>query len=208
MSSEGGGDLYIISAPLGAGKTSLISSLLQRHPELALSVSDTTRPAREGEVDGQHYHFLDPEDFRAGIDRGDYLEHAEVFGNFYGTRREQVAAFWAAGRPVLLEIDVQGADQVRRSLEDTCAIFVLPPSPEALRERLEKRGKDTPEVIQRRLDEARGEMSAWPRFDFLVINDDFEKALDELSSILTAWPLRTNRQSIRQAQRLDQFTRG
>jgi len=189
------GELFIVSAPSGAGKTSLIAGLLERHSELALSVSDTTRPPRRDEADGHPYHFLDHDGFRRGIERGDYLEHAEVFGNYYGTRREQVESLWTAGRNVLLEIDVQGADQIRQALSNTCAIFILPPSMEALEARLTGRGLDEPEVIERRLKQARTEMQAWTRFDYLVVNDDFDQASRELSAIVTAWPLRTPRQA-------------
>lgn len=200
MSSDG--ELYVIAAPSGAGKTSLINSLLEAFPNLAFSVSDTTRPARRGEADGEHYHFIDPETFRARREAGRYLEHAQVFGNFYGTDRVQVEAHWAAGRDVLLEIDVQGAAQIRESHPDACQIFILPPSAQALKQRLEKRGLDQPEVIARRLEEARHEIADCHRFDWLVVNDDFDQARRELQAILTAWPLRRGRQADRQSDRI------
>jgi guanylate kinase len=198
------GDLYVVAAASGTGKTSLIAALLERCPGLALSVSDTTRPARRGEIDGQHYHFVDVDAFRQGIEASRYLEHAEVFGNYYGTSRERVEALWREGRDVLLEIDVQGAAQVRQAHPDACAIFILPPSMAALGERLHGRGLDEPEVIRRRLDEARREIGACGDFDWLVVNDDFDQAVSELAAIVTAWPLRRARQSWRVRQLLDE----
>lgn len=198
------GELIVIAAASGTGKTSLIAALLERCPQLALSVSDTTRPARRGEVDGQHYHFLDVETFRQGIARQRYLEHAEVFGNYYGTSRERVQALWDSGRHALLEIDVQGAAQVREAQADACMIFILPPSMATLSKRLHGRGLDEPAVIRRRLDEARREIGACGDFDWLVVNDDFDRAVDELAAIVTAWPLRRKRQSWRVRQLLDE----
>ncbi len=193
MSSKG--ELYVIAAPSGTGKTSLIRALLDRVDHLALSVSDTTRPPRAGEVDGEHYHFIDVETFRRGIEAGRYLEHAEVFGNYYGTAREQVAALWAQGRGVVLEIDVQGAAQVARHFPDACTVFILPPSMAVLAERLRNRGSDAEEVIRRRLGEARREIQACRDFGWMVINDDFDRAVDELVSIVLAWPQRRARQN-------------
>lgn len=202
MSSSG--ELFVIAAASGTGKTSLIAALLKRCPQLALSVSDTTRPARRGEIDGQHYHFIDIETFRQGIEQQRYLEHAEVFGNYYGTSCERVGRLWEQGRHALLEIDVQGAAQVRRHHADACMIFILPPSMAALEERLHGRGLDEPEVIRRRLDEARREIGACGDFDWLVVNDDFDQAVAELAAIVTAWPLRHARQSGRVTQLLDE----
>jgi guanylate kinase len=198
------GELFVIAAASGTGKTSLIAALLERCPQLALSVSDTTRPARRGEVDGKHYHFVDIEKFRQGIAEQRYLEHAEVFGNYYGTARKRVEKLWKAGRHALLEIDVQGATQVRKVHADACMIFILPPSMAALSERLHGRGLDEPEVIRRRLDEARREIGACGNFDWLVVNDDFERAVEELAAIVTAWPMRRKRQSWRVRQLLDE----
>ncbi|TVQ40807.1 MAG: guanylate kinase [Wenzhouxiangella sp.] len=198
------GELYLIAAPSGAGKTSLMRALLERCPRLALSVSDTTRPARTGEVDGEQYHFVDRAAFEAGIAAGDYLEHAEVFGNYYGTRRDRVEALWAAGKDVLLEIDVQGAAQVRDRFPGLCSIFILPPSMDELARRLNQRGSDSAEVIRRRLSEARREIEACSQFRWMVVNDVFERALDELESICTAWPLRRARQQARVAKLLDE----
>lgn len=201
------GELYVIAAPSGAGKTSLINSLLAEFPDLAFSVSDTTRAARGGEVDGQAYHFIDVDTFRGRIGEGRYLEHAQVFGNYYGTDREHVEALWADGKNVLLEIDVQGAAQVRESHPEACQIFILPPSLDVLKARLTGRGTDAPDVIERRLGEARDEMSACMEFDFIVVNDDFDRARDDLVGILRAWPLRRHRQQEAQKARLEDLLR-
>ena len=206
MSSEG--ELYVIAAPSGTGKTSLIRALLARLDHLALSVSDTTRPARAGEVDGEQYHFIDVEAFRSGIDEGRYLEYAEVFGNYYGTARERVEALWARDRGVVLEIDVQGAAQVVRRFPEACSVFILPPSMAALAERLQKRASDTEDVIRRRLSEARREIEACRDFRWMVINDDFDRAVDELAAIVTAWPQRRARQDAHVRCLLDEAAGG
>ncbi|MGY6631320.1 MAG: guanylate kinase [Wenzhouxiangella sp.] len=198
------GELYLIAAPSGTGKTSLMRALLAREPRLALSVSDTTRAPRSGEVDGEQYHFLSVEDFEAGIEAGDYLEYARVYGNYYGTRRSRVEALWASGRDVLLEIDVQGARQVASQFPELCSIFILPPSLEVLADRLRQRGSDAPEVIERRLAEASREIEACRDFRWLVVNDRFERALDELVAVVTAWPLRQARQRIALAPLLEE----
>lgn len=210
MSSAGknGGDLFLIAAPSGAGKTSLMRALLDQCPKLALSVSDTTRQARRGEVDGEQYHFVSVEEFRRGIDAGDYIEYAEVYGNFYGTRRDRVEALWASGRDVLLEIDVQGAEQILRSHPDVCTIFILPPSMAVLAERLRTRGSDSPEVIERRLGEARREIEACGDFRWMVINDDFDQALADLLAIVRTWPLRRQRQQAVVDKLLDETASG
>ena len=198
------GELYVIAAPSGTGKTSLIRALLGRLDRLALSVSDTTRAPREGEVDGQQYHFLSRETFQRGIEENRYLEHAEVFGNLYGTSRDRVEALWEQGKDVLLEIDVQGAEQVIRHYPQACLIFILPPSMAALAQRLVQRRSDSSEAIRRRLGEARGEIQACRAFQWLVINDDFDLALDELLAIVSAWPLRHSRRAARVRQLLDE----
>jgi len=198
------GELYLIAAPSGAGKTSLMKALLERNDQLALSISDTTRKPRKGEVDGEQYHFVEVDAFRRGIDAGQYLEYAEVYGNFYGTRRDRVEALWARGRDVLLEIDVQGAEQVRKRFPEVCSIFILPPSLNALHLRLAQRGSDEPAVIERRLAEARREIEACGEFRWLVVNDDFNQALSELQAIVTAWPLRRERQQSLLSGLLDQ----
>jgi guanylate kinase len=198
------GELYLVAAPSGAGKTSLMRALLERCPRLALSVSDTTRPPRRGEVDGEQYHFLGVEAFEAGIEAGDYLEYARVFGNYYGTRKDRVEALWQAGRDVLLEIDVQGARQVREQFPGLCSMFILPPSMAILAERLRGRDTDTPEVIERRLNEARAELEDCGDFRWMVINDDFDTALDELTAIVRVWPLRRARQYTHVERLLDE----
>jgi guanylate kinase len=184
------GNLYLISAPSGAGKTSLVKALLAVDQPglhggsgLCVSVSHTTRPMRPGEVEGVNYHFVDRAVFVAMRDRGEFLEHAEVFGNFYGTSRAWVEAQLAAGWDVILEIDWQGAAQIKLLLPDSVGIFILPPSRETLEHRLNHRGQDKPEVIAERMAKAVSEMSHYAQADFLVINDVFEVALADLQAI-------------------------
>ena len=196
------GELYVIAAPSGAGKTSLINSALAEFSSLAFSISDTTRPIRRGEVDGEHYHFIERSTFDDRVETGRYLEHADVFGNGYGTDRAHVESLWRSGKDVLLEIDVQGAAQVRASHPQACQVFILPPSLDTLKHRLTARGTDKPEVIERRLGEAQREMSACLDFDWIIVNDDFEHARQQLMAVIRAWPLRRERQQIRQKARL------
>jgi len=177
-------NLYVVAAPSGGGKTSLIAALLERDSGVGLSVSYTTRPPRPGEVDGRHYHFIDPESFRKRVAEGAFLEHAEVFGHCYGTARAAVEAELQAGRDVLLDIDWQGAQQIRRSYPQSCSIFILPPSLAELRRRLERRGQDSPEVVAHRMAQARSEIEHWAEFDFVVINDDFDAAVGDLQAIV------------------------
>lgn len=188
------GILYIVSAPSGAGKTSLVRALLARDARLALSVSCTTRAARAGERDGVHYHFLARETFLAAVERGDFLEHAEVFGNLYGTRESDVRAALEGGQDLILEIDWQGARQVRARFADAVGIFVLPPSIAVLEERLRRRGTDAEEVIAQRMAQARAELEHYGEYDYLVVNDDFEQALDTLVAITRAERQRLERQ--------------
>jgi len=191
MSSEAIGTLYIISAPSGAGKSSLVKALLETAGKgVALSVSHTTRAPRPGEVDGREYHFTTVEQFRARVAAGDFLEHAQVFDNFYGTARQSVTDQLAAGLDVILEIDWQGARSVRGQLPGVVGIFILPPSRDVLRQRLTARGQDEPAVIERRMRDAVSEMSHYDEFDYLIINDVFEQARDELAAILRAQRLR------------------
>lgn len=190
MNKKGQGTLYIISAPSGAGKTSLVKALLESTGGIQVSVSHTTRPARPGEVDGKAYHFTKVEAFKAKIDSGDFLEHAEVFGNFYGTSRTTVQEMLSQGVDVILEIDWQGAAQVRQQIPEAVSIFILPPSREELERRLRGRGTDADEVIARRLGEAVTEMGHYAEFDYLVFNDDFDTALSELRTIVLARRLR------------------
>ena len=179
------GRLFVISAPSGAGKTSLVKALLERHPRLQLSVSHTTRKPRPSETPGREYHFISVEDFRALRERGAFLESAQVFDNFYGTGRETVERLLVAGSDVVLEIDWQGARQVRAAMPECATIFILPPSRAALAERLRKRQTDSAEVIARRLRDAVGDMSHWSEFDYVVVNDDFERATGDLGRIVT-----------------------
>ncbi len=199
------GILFILSAPSGAGKTSLMKELLSRDPGLKLSISCTTRPARTGETDGVHYHFLDRTQFRQAISEGDFLEHAEVFGNLYGTREADVRRHLAAGRDLVLEIDWQGARQVRERFPTAVGIFVLPPSIEELERRLRGRGTDSEAVIARRMRQARADMTHYAEYDYLVVNDCFDRALDALASIATAERLRLARQRPRLTGLLDGF---
>jgi guanylate kinase len=178
------GRLFVISAPSGAGKTSLVKALREKEPRLYVSVSHTTRPQRIHETDGREYHFVSLAQFNEMADAGGFLEHAQVFGNHYGTGRAALQAQLAAGHDVVLEIDWQGARQVRCAHPDCTGIFILPPSRAALRERLEARSTDSSEVIARRLREAVTDMSRWDEFDYVVVNDDFEEALDGLRHIV------------------------
>jgi len=178
------GRLYVIAAPSGAGKTSLVQALLQEEPRLSLSISHTTRKRRPTEEEGREYHFVSVPEFEALAAHGEFLEHARVFDNFYGTSRVFVAAQLDAGRDVLLEIDWQGARQVRRAMPECVSVFVLPPSGRALAERLARRATDTPEVIARRLADAAADMSHYGEFDYVVVNDDFEQALCDLRRII------------------------
>ncbi len=195
MSTPGPGTLYIVSAPSGAGKTSLVTALLQDLSFVRVSVSHTTRAARPGETDGVNYHFTHVDDFRAMISRGEFLEHAKVFGNFYGTSHPWVRQTLARGHDLILEIDWQGAQQVRRLAPDARSIFILPPSTGALRQRLNNRGQDGDEIIDRRMQQAAAEMSHYVEYDYLIINDDFDQALNELKSIFISGRLH---QSIQQ----------
>ena len=179
-----GGNLYVISAPSGAGKTSLVAALVSSEPGLHVSVSHTTRPRRPGEEDGVNYHFVSDEEFTALVEADAFLEHAPVFDRRYGTTRESVQKFLAAGDDVILEIDWQGAAQVRERHPGAIGIFILPPSRESLTVRLAGRGQDSDEVIARRMADAVAEMSHYDEFDYLVINDDFETALGDLRCIV------------------------
>lgn len=196
------GTLYVISAPSGAGKTSLVGAMLRQDEQLGASVSHTTRPMRKGEKDGTNYHFVSRDEFEVMINRGEFLEHAEVFGNYYGTSQVWVKQTLATGQDVILEIDWQGAQQVRHLLPDCVSIFIVPPSPEALKQRLTGRGTDTPEVVERRLNEAADECSHAVEFDYLVVNDDFDAALGDLLSIVCCHRLRIQVQQVRHSELL------
>jgi guanylate kinase len=180
------GTLYIVSAPSGAGKTSLVKALLDAHPQIRVSVSHTTRPMRPGEVDGVNYHFVSREEFLQRLEHGEFLEHAEVFGNLYGTSQRWLEQTLSEGYDLILEIDWQGAQQVRRLMPHAKSIFILPPTQEALRQRLTNRGQDSDEVIEKRMREAVSEMTHYVEYDYLVINDDFAHALIDLQAIFRA----------------------
>jgi len=177
--------LYVISAPSGAGKTSLIRSLRERRPNLQLSTSHTTRAPRSTEQDGREYHFVTKDEFQRMANAGDFLEHAQVFDNHYGTSRRQLEDKLASGSDVILEIDWQGAQQVRRALPVARSIFILPPSQQALRARLTGRATDSPEVIARRLRDAVADMGHFREFDYVVVNEDFDRAVADLEKIVS-----------------------
>ncbi|KAB7624422.1 guanylate kinase [Alkalilimnicola sp. S0819] len=191
------GTLYIISAPSGAGKTSLLRALVAAVPEVVVSVSHTTRARRPGELDGRDYHFLDHQEFEARVARGEFLEHARVFGNLYGTARAQVLARLEADQDVILEIDWQGARQVREAMPEAVSIFILPPSRGELERRLRGRGQDSEAVIEARMREAESELSHYAEYDYLVVNDDFELALADLRALVRARQLRREAQARR-----------
>ncbi|MBW0148646.1 guanylate kinase [Marinobacter arenosus] len=201
------GTLYVISAPSGAGKTSLVAAMLRADQKLGVSVSHTTRPKREGEQDGVNYHFVTRDSFESMIGRGDFLEHADVFGNYYGTSHTWVRETLAKGRDVILEIDWQGAVQVRRLMPECVSIFIVPPSSEVLRERLTGRGTDAPDVVERRLTEAAEECRHALEFDYLVVNDQFELALADLLAIVRSQRLRMSVQQVRHGELLAGLSR-
>ena len=197
------GQLYIVSAPSGAGKTSLLNALRGRLPYVTVAVSHTTRAPRPGEKHGWHYNFVSVDTFRAEVECGNFLEYAQVFDNYYGSSRITVEQLLNDGKDVILEIDWQGARQVREVRSDIISIFILPPSLEALDERLRNRKQDSDEVIRRRMRDARSDMSHYPEYDYLIINDDFEDALEELLAIFRSGRLRLDRQIQHHQQLLD-----
>ena len=180
------GTLFIVSAPSGAGKTSLLKALVGTDDGICVSVSHTTRKIRPGERNAVDYHFVDVETFSRMIGEGAFVEHAQVFDNFYGTSEEVVRAMLFSGKDVVLEIDWQGARQVRGRFPEAISIFILPPTPEALRQRLDSRGQDSEAVIARRMQDAKNEMEHYPEYDFIIVNDVFEQALDELRTVVKA----------------------
>lgn len=178
------GRLFIVAAPSGAGKSTLVNALLAREPGIVLSISHTTRAPRPGDVDGVQYHFVDRATFEHMVVHGDFLEHADVFGNYYGTSRGAVEPILATGRDVLLEIDWQGAEQVRRTMPESVSIFILPPSRAELERRLRARGTDSEATIEKRLAASREEISHADEFDCIVVNDDFDEAVARLQRIV------------------------
>jgi guanylate kinase len=199
------GTLFIVAAPSGAGKSSIVNACLARDPNIALSISFTSRAPRPGERHAQHYHFVGAEEFQRMIDAGDFFEWANVHGDLKGTARQSVEPQLAAGRDVLLEIDWQGAQQVRSKVPDAVGIFILPPSREALEERMRKRGQDSEDVIARRLAAAREEMSHFGEFDYVIVNEVFDTAVDEMCAIFTASRLRKNQQIQRHHEMIQQL---
>jgi guanylate kinase len=197
------GTLYIVAAPSGAGKSSIVNAVLARDKNIRLSISFTSRAPRPGERHAEHYHFVSADVFEAMVDAGDFFEHARVHGDWKGTARQSVEPFLAQGNDVLLEIDWQGARQVRAKIPDAVSVFILPPSPAALEERMRKRGQDSEDVIQRRLAAARDEMSHYDEFDYVIVNEVFDTAVTEMCSIFTASRLRQESQKNRHAQLLN-----
>lgn len=194
------GNLFMVVAPSGAGKSTLVNALLANDPRIVLSVSFTTRAPRPQENEGQHYHFVSRDDFLARRARGEFLESAEVHGHYYGTSRVWIEEQMRGGHDVLLEIDWQGAHQVRQRFDNAVGIFILPPSLDALEERLKKRGQDEPNVIVRRLLAAGSEIAHAPEFEYIVINENFDAALAELRCVVTATRLRCTSQAARHQQ--------
>jgi guanylate kinase len=201
------GTLFIVAAPSGAGKSSIVNACLARDPNIALSISFTSRAPRPGERHAQHYHFVGADEFQRMIDAGDFFEHALVHGDLKGTARQSVEPQLAAGRDVLLEIDWQGARQVREKVQDAVGIFILPPSREALEERMRKRGQDSEDTIARRLAAAREEMSHYHEFDYVIVNEIFDTAVAEMCSIFTASRLRRDAQTQRHAGMIEGLLR-
>ena len=199
------GNLFVVVAPSGAGKTSLVASLLERERNIRLSISYTTRPPRPGEEDGREYHFVDKARFESMIAAGDFLEHANVYGNYYGTSRAWIQRELAGDHDVLLEIDWQGARQVRRLFPAMVGIFILPPSLAELRRRLQGRGKDSAETIERRMASAREDISHVLEFEYIIVNDRFDQALEEIRSVVRAARVSRARQSIRLEKLIAEF---
>ena len=189
--------LFTISAPSGAGKTTLVKALLERNPLMDVCVSHATRAMRPGEIDGLDYHFVSIEQFEAMVEQDEFLEHAKVFDNYYGTAQLSVEGLLSQGKNVILEIDWQGAQQVKKKIPETVPVFILPPSRETLRQRLTDRKTDDESIIERRMADADKEMSHYSDADYLVINDDFDQALKELESIICCQSLTLERQMLR-----------
>ncbi|MES2296791.1 MAG: guanylate kinase [Pseudomonadota bacterium] len=193
------GSLFVVAAPSGAGKSTLVNALLAQEPGIKLSISTTTRPPRPGEQDGREYHFTTADDFVARAGKGEFLEWAEVHGNYYGTSRLMVEGEMKTGTDILLEIDWQGARQVKKQFPQAAGIFILPPSIAALEERLHKRGQDKPHVITQRLLAAGGEIAHAPEFEYVIINEQFDVALSEMRAIVRATRSRFAQQAARNA---------
>jgi len=199
------GTLYIVAAPSGAGKSSIVNAVLARDPNIALSISFTSRQPRPGERHAEHYHFVSAAEFEAMVDAGDFFEHALVHGDWKGTARQSVEPQLAAGKDVLLEIDWQGARQVRNKVPDAVSVFILPPSRPALEQRMRNRGQDSEEVIGQRLAAAREEMSHYIEFDYVIVNEHFETAVSEMCAIFVASRLRREAQVARHQRLITQL---
>lgn len=203
MSTQG--QLFVVCAPSGAGKTSLVNRLVKQVKQLQVSISYTTRPKRTREKDGVNYFFVETQEFESLTKNQKMLEYANVFGHLYGTSKEWVESELAKGQDIILEIDWQGAEQVRKNFPESVHIFILPPSMDSLKERITKRGQDKPDVIERRLNEAHEEMTHVRDFDYIVVNDQYSVALAQLKSIIYAERTRTKRQVQHQAKLLKQL---
>jgi len=199
------GTLYVISAASGAGKTTLVSAVLDKLDNLEVSVSHTTRAPREGEVNGVNYHFIDKETFVDMVEKGEFFESATVFGNMYGTSRQHIQEQLLKGKDVILEIDWQGARQIRQLMTDCKSIYIAPPTIEALRERLTSRGQDDGSVIEQRMREAVSEMSHYAEFEYLIINDDFSVATENLAAIIIGERMLLEHQQLKHAEMLAQL---
>lgn len=203
MEQQASGSLFVISAPSGAGKSSLVKALLDTTEEISVSVSHTTRAPRPGEKQGMHYHFVDEVTFLQMQQNDEFLEHAKVFTNYYGTSRKIVEQMLKQGIDVILEIDWQGARQVARLFPDTVCVYILPPSREALLSRLNERGQDSEAVIKQRMDEAISEMEHFGEFDYVVINDHFNQALEDLKTIVLSQRLQTAKQKLKNKKMIE-----
>ena len=199
------GNLFVISSPSGAGKSSLISALLQKHQDMKVSVSHTTRAPRPGEENGVHYHFTDVDSFKQLISEDGFYEWAEVFGNFYGTSKQAIEDQLSQGIDVFLDIDWQGAQQMRKLVGDIITVFILPPSRQELESRLNKRGQDSQEVIAGRMAQAQSEMSHYDEYDFVLINDDFDETLENFESIVLAHRLKKLNQQAKHADLINEL---
>jgi len=199
------GTLYVISAASGAGKTSLVNAVLAQVDDLVVSVSHTTRAPRDGEVDGVNYHFVDKQTFETMVEASEFFEHATVFGYMYGTSRQHIQEQLHKGADVILEIDWQGARQIRKLMPDCKSVYIVPPSTTALRERLDSRGQDDEAIIDQRMREAIGEMSHYVEFDYLIINDDFDEARDNLAAIIKGNRMLHEQQQQKHAELLSQL---
>lgn len=199
------GTLYVISSPSGGGKTTLVNKLLKHNTSVTRAVTHTTRAPRDGEIDGEHYHFVSVEEFKALLAEDGFLEHAEVFGNWYGTSKQEIEKQTAEGKDVVLVIDWQGAEQVKNLMPEAVLIFILPPSIEALRARLDHRNLDSQEIVEKRMEDAKNQIKHYKKFDYLIVNEDFDLALLELRGIFQSNRLRLKYQEVALAELLEKL---